>query len=204
VDLNVQAGFEAADGVVIDPGAVVGYSFDGWSAPAKLGANCRVRIGTVIYANTVMGARSATGTYALVREFTNMGEDCLVGSTAVIEGHVRMGDSVVLQSGVFVPTETVIGNRVFVGPCAVLTNDRYPLRRRSTYRAEGPVLEDDVTVGANATLLPGVHIGQGAMVAAGAVVTKDVPSWSMAIGCPARIRDLPDDLCLPNQPRRRA
>jgi acetyltransferase-like isoleucine patch superfamily enzyme len=161
-------------------------------------------MGTVIYANVRLGARSATGTFALIREHTHMGEDCLVGSTTIIEGHARMGDGVVLQSGVFVPTETIMGQRVFVGPCAVLTNDRYPLRRRSTYRAEGPVLEDDVTIGANATLLPGVRVGEGAMVAAGAVVTKDVPAWTMAIGCPARIRDLPDDLRQPNEPRRRA
>jgi acetyltransferase-like isoleucine patch superfamily enzyme len=161
-------------------------------------------MGTVIYANTILGARCATGTYALVREFTEMGEDCLVGSTTVIEGHVQMGDGVVLQSGVFVPTETVIGSRVFVGPCAVLTNDRYPLRCRATYRPAGPALEDDVTIGANATLLPGVRVCEGAMVAAGAVVTKDVPPWSLAIGCPARIRALPDDLRQPNQPRRRS
>ena len=198
-----RAEFECADGVLIDSGAVVGYLFDGWSEPARMGPDCRVRTGTVIYANTRIGARCSTGTYALIREHTQIGDECLIGSATIIEGLVQMGDGVVLQSGVFVPSGTSIGNRVFVGPRAVLTNDRYPLRRRSTYQPEAPVLEDDVTVGANATVLPGVRIAQGAMVAAGAVVTKDVPAWSLAIGCPARPRDLPAGLRVPNEPRRR-
>ena len=58
----------------------------------------------------------------------------------------------------------------------------------------GPVLRKGASIGANATILPGVEIGEGAMVAAGALVTHDVPAWKLAIGFPAKIEDLPDDL----------
>ncbi len=180
----------AAEGVVIDDGAIVGYAYDGWSAPARLGELCRVRAGTIIYADTDIGRGTLTGVHALVREHTVTGSDCVIGSGTIIEGHVQMGNSVVLQSGVFIPTDTVLGDRVFIGPRAVLTNDRYPLRRRREYRSQPPVLEDDVTVGANATLLPGVRVGEGAMVGAGAVVTRDVPPWTIALGTPARFKDL--------------
>ena len=75
----------------------------------------------------------------------------------------------------------------------VLTNDKYPPMRKGA-EMKGPTLRHGVSVGANATILPGVEIGEGSMVAAGAVVTRDVPSWKLAIGSPARIVDLPDDL----------
>jgi len=87
---------------------------------------------------------------------------------------------------------TTLGDRVFVGPNAVLTNDPAPLRRETDL--EGPTLEDDASVGANATILPGVTVGAGAFVAAGAVVTEDVPPETLAIGVPARHEPLPEEL----------
>lgn len=74
----------------------------------------------------------------------------------------------------------------------MLTNDKYPIRKKSDLK--GPVLRQGASVGANATLLPGIEIGEGAMVAAGALVTKDVPPWKLAIGFPARINELPEEL----------
>jgi acetyltransferase-like isoleucine patch superfamily enzyme len=88
---------------------------------------------------------------------------------------------------VFIPNRTTIGDEVFIGPAAVLTNDRYP---PSDY-IQGPVLRNHAVIGAHTTILPGVVIGIGAAVAAGAVVTRDVPDGMMAIGVPAKIRDLP-------------
>ena len=186
--------FLDAGGSSIEAGAVVGHRYEGWRATARQARGSTVRNGTVIYADTVLGDQTSTGVHALIREHTRVGRHGLIGSATIIEGHGVIGEDVVLQSGVFLPTRTHLGDRVFVGPRAVLTNDRYPLRRRRDYRADGPVLEDDVSVGANATLLPGVRIGVGAMVAAGAVVTRDVPAWTLAIGCPARVCDLPPGL----------
>lgn len=201
--VNSDISFDAGPGTVIEPGAVIGQPYEGWCGPARLGARCWVRAGSILYADTDLGDGTVTGVMVLIRERTTIGPGGAVGSGTIIEGQVQIGDDVVLQSGVYLPTGTVLGDRVFVGPRAVLTNDRYPLRRRAAYRAEAPVLEDDATVGANVTLLPGVRIGQGAMVAAGAVVTRDVPPWTLAVGSPARVRDLPPELREPNAVRRR-
>ena len=74
----------------------------------------------------------------------------------------------------------------------MLTNDKYPIRK--DYELRGPTLSKGASIGANAVILPGVKIGEGAIVAAGACVTRDVPDWKLAIGFPAEIKDLPDDL----------
>ena len=203
MDLSERTAFVAGPRTEIEAGCRVGHPYEGWSLPARLGQGCRIRTGTIIYADTSFGDRLTTGTWALIREHTVMGDDCVVGTHAVIDGRVEAGHGVVFQTGVYVPSGVVIGNRVFLGPRAVLTNDRYPLRQRDAYKPEGPVIEDDASIGANATLLPGVRIGAGAMVAAGATVTRDVPAWSLAVGVPARIRDLPPDLHQPNAIRRR-
>jgi acetyltransferase-like isoleucine patch superfamily enzyme len=100
---------------------------------------------------------------------------------------------------VYVPPATTIGDDVFVGPRAVLTNDPYPIRK--DVDLDGPTLEDHVSIGANATLLPGVTVGEGAFVAAGAVVTDDVPPETLAVGNPAQSRDLPAELDGRNQIR---
>ncbi|MFX0202260.1 MAG: acyltransferase, partial [Candidatus Hodarchaeota archaeon] len=115
-------------------------------------------------------------------------------TNTIIDGQVEVGNFVKLESNVYIPTHTKIGSQVFIGPGAVLTNDKYPQRLRDEYEPVGPVLEDSVTVGANAVILPGVKVHEGAMIGAGSVVTKDVPPWSFAVGVPARTRPLPSRL----------
>jgi acetyltransferase-like isoleucine patch superfamily enzyme len=188
----------------VELSAVVGELWNGSVEPTIVEDECLIRGLTVIYTDCRIGAGTVTGIRVLIREHTSVGARCVIGSNTIIEGQTSIGDETVLQSGVYVPTHCEIGERTFFGPHAVLTNDRYPLRRRDSYHPEGPVIEDDATIGANATLLPGVRIGRGAMVAAGAVVTSDVPAWTLAVGVPARIQDLPPELHEPNQRRKRA
>ena len=180
------------DDCQISPDATVGHRHREDADPPILGDRATVRSGSIVYADVEIGDDFTTGHDVLVREDTVVGDDVVVGTDTVIDGTTTVGSHVSLQTGVYVPPNTAIGDRVFLGPCAVLTNDRFPLRQEE--ELVGPTLEDDVTVGANATILPGVTVGEGAFVAAGAVVTEDVPPWTLAVGTPATHRPLPDAL----------
>jgi acetyltransferase-like isoleucine patch superfamily enzyme len=183
---------ELGEGASIDRSATVGYEYDDACEPAVLGAEVTVRAGTVIYGDVIVGDRLQTGHNALIREQTELGDDVLVGTSTVIDGTTTVGSDVSLQTGVYVPSHTTIGSNVFVGPRAVLTNDPYPLRE--DVDLDGPTLADEVSIGANATLLPGVAVGAQSFVAAGAVVTDDVPPDTLAVGNPARHEPLPERL----------
>ena len=177
--------------------AVLSHEYADGESPTRLGDGATVRSGTVIYQDVVAGDGLITGHNALIRERTTLGDHVVVGTNTTIDGDTDIGSHVSLQTGVYVPTRTTIGDRVFVGPRAVMTNDPYPVR--TEVDLVGPTLEDDASIGANATLLPGVTIGSGAFVAAGAVVTRDVPPNKLAVGAPAAFRSLPERLAGPNQ-----
>lgn len=181
-------------GCQIQEGVIVGLVYKEGCQPTLLGENCLIRRGTIIYADCQMGDYFQTGHHVLIREQTLVGQHVMVGSHTVIDGQVQIGNFVKIESHCYIPTHVIIGHRVFLGPKVVLTNDRYPLKMRHKYRPEGPVIADRVTIGANATILPGITIGAGAFVAAGAVVTKDVPPMHLALGNPARFCPLPEHL----------
>jgi len=165
---------------------------NGDGQPPTVGREATIRSGAVIYPDVRIGDRFQTGHNVLVREQTTIGDDVTVGTNTVIDGRTTVGDCVSMQTGVYVPSESTIGDNVFLGPHAVLTNDPYPIRQ--DVELTGPILEGGVSVGANATILPGVAIGNGSFVAAGAVVTDDVPPNTLAVGTPAVHRPLPEPL----------
>ena len=162
--------------------------------PTRIGDRAIIRSGTVVYGDVKIGDDLRTGHNVLIREHTTIGDNVLIGTNAIVDGHVHIGNNVKVESNVYIPSHTRLGNYVFLGPGAVLTNDKYPQRLRDEYTPRGPALEDSTSVGANATILPGITIGKGSMVAAGSVVTRDVPPWSLAIGVPSRIEPLPERL----------
>ena len=176
---------------VVDETVDVPSSGDG-QAPPRIGDEATVRSGTIIYPDVVIGDGLQTGHHVVVREQTVVGDDVVLGTKTVLDGRCDIGDGASLQTGVYVPPYSDVGDRVFLGPNAVLTNDPYPLREDCDL--VGPTLEDDVSVGANATILPGVTVGERSFVAAGSVVTEDVPPETLAIGVPAEHRPLPDEL----------
>ncbi len=157
-----------------------------------LGDNAVIRSGTLIYRDVTIGDRFRTGHDTLIRENSSIGDDVLVGTRSVVDGDVQIGSAVSLQTGTYVPPETIIGDNVFFGPHAVVTNDPYPIRETS--HITGAEIQDNVSIGANATILPGLAIGEGSFVAAGALVTEDVPPETLAIGTPATHRPLPEKL----------
>jgi acetyltransferase-like isoleucine patch superfamily enzyme len=155
-----------------------------------IGKDAVLRSGTILYCDVTIGDRFQSGHNVLIREKTRIGDRVAIGTSTVIDGNTTIGSDVSLQSMVYIPTNTLIGNHVFIGPNAVLTNDRYP--PTGIGGLVGPVIRDGAAIGANATIVPGVCIGEGAFVAAGAIVTRDVPAHMLAIGAPAKIRALPE------------
>ncbi len=165
---------------------------DGDSAPPRIGDGATIRSGSIIYPDVEIGTDLTTGHNAIIREHSTLGDDVIVGTNTVIDGTCDVGSRVSMQTGVYVPPETTIADGVFLGPHAVLTNDPYPLR--TDVGLVGPTLESNASIGANATVLPDVTVGERAFVAAGAVVTEDVPPETLAAGVPAEHHPLPDQL----------
>lgn len=184
-------------GVTIEEGATVGVSYAEDSDRPQIGQESIVRAGTIIYDDVIAGRSLVTGHHALIREETVVGENVLVGTNVVVDGATTIGDHVSMQTAAYVPRETKIGSEVFLGPSATLLNDPYPVR--TDVDLCGPRIEDGVSIGANATILPGVTVGEGAFIAAGAVVTDDVPAETLAAGVPAEIEPLPAQLEGENQ-----
>jgi UDP-2-acetamido-3-amino-2,3-dideoxy-glucuronate N-acetyltransferase len=125
--------------------------------------------------------------FAVLFKGAVIGRDCNICAHTLVENDVIIGDRVTLKSGVFLWEGTRIGHDVFIGPNATFTNDPFPRSRQYPAEFVGVVVEDGASVGANATLLPGIRIGKGAMVGAGAVVTKDVPDFAVVAGNPAKV-----------------
>lgn len=178
----------------IQPSALVGMKYKPDAGPAIIGARARIRAGAIIYGDVEIGDDFQTGHQVLLREHTKIGRHVLLGTQSVIDGQVTIGDFVKIETHVYIPTHVEIGSFVFIGPGVTITNDRYPLKLRDQYKPEGCILEDGVTIGGGVTILPGVRIGRDSFVAAGAIVTKDIPPDSMVIGAPGKIKPLPAEL----------
>lgn len=110
-----------------------------------------------------------------------IGNNCNICSHVFIENDVKIGNNVTIKCGVQVWDGTVIEDDVFIGPNVTMTNDRHPKSRNKDWKCEGIIIKKGASIGANATILPGVTIGENALVGAGAVVTKDIPDNSKVI-----------------------
>ena len=185
-------------GTIIEPNVTVGFRYHADCGPARIGREGILRMGTIIYGDVEAGDYLQTGHYTVIRAKVRMGDYCTVCNHSVIEGITRMGVGCRIMSHTYIPTRTWMGDHVFVGPGATLLNDKRPGRCDPMPTPRSAMLESDVVIGGGATILPGVTIGEGSFVAAGAVVTKDVPPHSLVIGVPGRIQPLPDDLNSPN------
>ncbi|UNQ72874.1 acyltransferase [Infirmifilum sp. NZ] len=137
------------------------------------------------------GAEVGEGTriwhFAHVRSGARIGRNCNIGKDVYIDAGAVVGDRVKIQNGVSVYRGVVIEDDVFVGPYAVFTNDKYPRAFSTDWEVVPTVVKRGASIGANATIVCGVTIGEYAMVAAGSVVTKDVPPHGLVAGNPARL-----------------
>ncbi|MER0432384.1 acyltransferase [Aeromonas caviae] len=125
--------------------------------------------------------------FSVILKNAKIGSECNICAHTLIENDVTIGDRVTVKSGVYIWDGTTIENDVFIGPCAALTNDKMPRSKVYPEQFSRIHIKQNASIGANATLLPGVTIGAFAMVGAGAVVTRDVPDYAVVIGNPAKI-----------------
>ncbi|TPJ30632.1 WxcM-like domain-containing protein [Mesorhizobium sp. B2-8-3] len=137
--------------------------------------------------STRVGNGTRVWAFAHVLPGAVIGANCNICDHVFIENDVSVGDDVTIKSGVQLWDGVRLGNRVFVGPNATFTNDRFPRSKHYPEQFLQTVVEDGASVGANATILPGITIGRQAMIGAGAVVTKNVPANAVVVGNPAVI-----------------
>ena len=162
--------------------------------PLVLAEHVVVGTQALVFAGARVGAGSIVGDQAFVRERTTIGADSLVGRGSGVDNDVRIGDRVRIQSQAYVTAYSVIEDDVFFGPCAMTTNDDTMGRHPKGMPLHGATLRRACRVGGGAVLVPGVEVGEEAFVAAGAVVTADVPARKVVMGVPARlVRDVPDE-----------
>ncbi|MET9862801.1 acyltransferase [Streptomyces smyrnaeus] len=150
--------------------------------------------GAQVSEQAVVGDGSTVWELAQVRENAQLGAECVVGRGAYVGAGVRIGARCKLQNHALVYEPAVLGDGVFVGPAVVLTNDRAPravdpdgaLKQAGDWEAVGVTVAEGASLGARSVCVAPVRIGRWAMVAAGAVVTADVPDFALVVGVPAR------------------
>ncbi len=133
-----------------------------------------------------IGPHTQVWQHAVILAGARIGDHCNINCHTFIENQVILGDYCTVKSGVFLWDGIRAEDRVFIGPNATFVNDRYPRSRRPRDWYPETILERGCSIGAGAVLLDKVRIGAYALVAAGAVVTKDVPPYALVKGNPAR------------------
>jgi UDP-2-acetamido-3-amino-2,3-dideoxy-glucuronate N-acetyltransferase len=191
----VHDGTTIGDGCVIEDHAVLGKRprlARGSSAKGEVGAlriapRVTVCSGAVVFAGASIGAEAILGDQSFVRERSSVGAGSVVGRGSVVDNDVRIGQRVRIQTGVYLTAFTLVEDDVFVGPGATTTNDDTMSRHGPEMPLRGATLRRACRIGGGTVLTPGVEVGEEAFLAAGAVLTRDLPPRAVAMGVPARV-----------------
>jgi acetyltransferase-like isoleucine patch superfamily enzyme len=191
----VHDGTIIGDGCVVEDHAVLGKrprlarssSAGGDVGALELGQRVTVCSGAVVLAGATVGGEAIVGDQSFVRERSAIGQGSVIGRGSVVDNDVQVGARVKVQSGVYLTAFTVVEDDVFVGPGATTTNDDTMGRHGPRTPLRGAILRRACRVGGGAVLTPGVEVGEEAFVAAGSVVTRDVPARAVVMGVPARV-----------------
>jgi acetyltransferase-like isoleucine patch superfamily enzyme len=198
----IHDGTRLGDGCIVEDHAVLGKrprlaggsAAHGEVGALQLGERVTVCAGAVVLAGAQIGDGVIVGDQSFIRERARIDADSLIGRGSVLDNDVRVGARVRVQTGVYLTAFTIVEDDVFVGPAATTTNDDTMGRHERGLRLRGAHLRRACRVGAASVLTPGVEVGEEAFVAAGALVTRDVPARAVVMGVPARVvREVADE-----------
>ncbi len=169
--------------------------------PLKIGDEVRIGSLVVIYRGAVIGNNVFVADLASVREDVEIGEYTVVGRGVTVENRVKIGKYCKLETEAYITAISVIEDYCFIAPEVTFTNDNFLGRTEERFKYhKGVHVKKGARIGANATFLPGIVVGEDALVAAGSVVTRDVPPKTIVMGVPARpVRNVPEEQLLINQ-----
>ena len=182
----------------VDSGVMLGYP-TGRSIPStvlRIGPDAKIRSGTAIYAGSTIGPGLETGHNVVIREQNEIGEDFTIWSNSVVDYGCRIGNHVRLHCNVYVAQFTLIEDEVFMAPGVTIANDPHPVCGLCM-EDQAPRIRRGARIGINVTILPGVEIGESALIGAGSVVTHSIPPRAVAYGNPARVVTQVDELTCP-------
>jgi acetyltransferase-like isoleucine patch superfamily enzyme len=198
----VHPGTVIGNGCEIQDGAVLGKppklarhstAPRGVSDPLVLEDGAVICCAAIVLAGARIGAGAIVGDQAFIRERSTLGPGSVVGRGSTVDNDVEIGARVRVQTDVYLTAYSVVEDDVFVGPGVLTTNDSTMGRHDGAYALRGARLRRACRVGGAVVITPGIEVGEEAFVAAGALVTKDVPARGVAMGVPARVvRDVPE------------
>jgi len=176
-----------------DPGVLLGYRTGRpiEPRPLRVGDHARIRSNSVLYTNTTIGDHLETGHNVVIREENTIGRHFSIWNNSVVDYGCTIGNNVRIHSNCYIAQFTTIEDDVFLAPGVCTANDPHPI---CALCMKGPTLKKGCRIGVNVTILSHVIVGEGAVVGAGSVVTRDVPPHTLVYGNPARPQKAVDEL----------
>lgn len=167
----------------------------------RIGKGTRILTGAIVYNGCTIGEKCLIADHASIRENCTIGDHSVIGRNVCIEMNTHIGSHVLIETQAHITGNMTIEDYVFIGPNVTTMNDKvmgHPLQFRSKLRESvnliGPTIKRGARIGSAASILPGVVVGEEAVVGAGAVVTKDVPPYTVVIQNPAKtVKKVPEN-----------
>lgn len=206
----IHEGTVIGESVRIDDGVIIGkkplssprsiFKVPENLTPAKIGSFCQIGANVVIYVQCEIGERNLIADLATIRENVKIGSLNIVGRNVTIENFVTIGDRNKFETNSYITAYSTVEDYCFVAPCVATSNDNYMARDKERFNHfKGITMKSGARIGVNATILPGKTIATDGTVAAGAVVSRDVPEGVIVVGSPAKaFRDVPELQLLKN------
>ena len=207
----IHAGSLIGNNVRVDDNTVIGklpmkaalsaVTQDQALAPCSIADDCMIGAMAVIYRGCILNSKVMVADLASLRENVEVGEYTIIGRGVTIENKVRVGSRCKIETEAYITALSEVGDGCFIAPEVTFTNDNFLGRTKERFKFhKGVTMKRGARIGANVTVLPGLTLGEDALVAAGSVVTRDVPARKVVMGSPAKIwRDVPTEQLLENQ-----